>query len=268
LTVALTAVAGFDPEDLATMAARGRIPAGGYTQYLAPQNGLRGARIGVLRQMFRNGPDHKEGRVIIERAIAELKNAGAIVCDPVNTGLPLFSLLREARVSDWEKKSATDLYLAGLGPNAKYRSLVDMIQQNSALLKNLAPMARVGRLDFDPAYLARLKTREELQKAISSLMDQYKLDAIVYPFKTIQATQIGAKRRDDADNALSSQTGFPALVLPAGFFSNGLPIAIEFLGRPFSEPVLLRLGSAYEECSHHHSPPAATPPLPGELIGG
>jgi Asp-tRNA(Asn)/Glu-tRNA(Gln) amidotransferase A subunit family amidase len=96
-------------------------------------------------------------------------------------------------------------------------------------------------------------------------MDRYQLDALVFPFKTLPATKIseGWTNRE-ADNPLSSQTGFPGLLVPAGFVSENRPIALEFLGRPYSEPVLIRLASAYEAASRHRKPPESTPALPGE----
>ncbi len=64
---------------------------------------------------------------------------------------------------------------------------------------------------------------------------------------------------------MSSVTGLPAVLVPAGYTKreNG-PIAIEFLGRPFSEPTLFKLAYAYEQVSHNRKTPPTTPPLPGE----
>ena len=69
-----------------------------------------------------------------------------------------------------------------------------------------------------------------------------------------------------AYNPLSSMTGLPALVAPAGFTQAGLPIALEFLGRPYSEPILIRLASGYEYSTQHRKTPSSTPPLSGESI--
>jgi amidase len=66
------------------------------------------------------------------------------------------------------------------------------------------------------------------------------------------------------DNPLSAVTGLPAIVVPAGVTAEGLPIAIEFLGRPFSEPRLIQLAHAYERASRMRKAPPTTPPLAGE----
>jgi Asp-tRNA(Asn)/Glu-tRNA(Gln) amidotransferase A subunit family amidase len=265
LAAALTPVAGFDNDDLTTMASRGHVPAGGYLQFVDPQNGLKGARIGVLREMFRAGPKHAEGLALIEQAIKDLRAAGATVYDPVATGLPLLDILSDTRVASFEKREATNLYFQGLGPNAKYKTLGEMIEKNPKHLAHLKQQDAVGDLDGIPEYVARLKNRETLHAEIVGLMDRYQLDALVYPFKTLPATRIvdGWDNRE-ADNPLSSQTGLPGLLVPAGFVSQGLPIALEFLGRPFAEPRLITLASAYEAKSHHRRSPPTTPPLAGE----
>jgi hypothetical protein len=49
--------------------------------------------------------------------------------------------------------------------------------------------------------------------------------------------------------------------VPAGFTQDGLPIALELLGRPFDEGTLLSLAYAYEQSAHPRQPPFSTPPL-------
>jgi Asp-tRNA(Asn)/Glu-tRNA(Gln) amidotransferase A subunit family amidase len=88
----------------------------------------------------------------------------------------------------------------------------------------------------------------------------------VHPFKGLAAPPLGTGDRGPRDNPVSAITGLPALVVPAGVNSEGLPISIEFLGRPFSEPTLFRLGYSYEQATHHRVVPETTPPLAGEEI--
>ena len=92
-------------------------------------------------------------------------------------------------------------------------------------------------------------------------------------------TQRDAPRRIDADPnpdaapgsggsavILANLTGFPDLIVPAGFTGRGLPVSLSFLGTSFSEPRLLALGYAFEQLTRAHRLPARTPPLPGETI--
>ena len=52
------------------------------------------------------------------------------------------------------------------------------------------------------------------------------------------------------------------MTVPSGFTTDNLPVGITFFGRPYSEPVMLRLAYAYEQATHHRAPPKTTPPLP------
>ena len=61
------------------------------------------------------------------------------------------------------------------------------------------------------------------------------------------------------NRSLSPLTGFPALTVPAGFTDDGLPVGLEFLGRPFTEAMLLGFGYAYEQATNHRRPPPHRP---------
>jgi amidase len=261
-------VAGFDAEDLLTINAPGNMPQGSYTQFL-DKNGLKGARIGVFRDLFRKGEKHAEGAKLVEAAVADMKTAGAIVVDQVSLGIDLFDLLDThggLRTNFHEAQFSYDLYFRRLGPNAVIKNMDELV----ALGDLVKPGIRRGHAEFRSLthhadYLARRDMQESLRTALIELMDKYKLDALVYPFKTLPPEPHLADRVPEKDNPLSSVTGLPALLVPAGYTKkeNG-PIAIAFLGRPFSEPVLFKLAYAYEQASLRRVPPASTPALPGE----
>src|SRR3990170_2831620 len=78
---------GYDPDDEQTAFGVGEVPSGGYTEFL-DKNGLKGARIGVLRESMGlasdpTAEDFQETVAIFDRAIGELKAAGAEVVDPI-----------------------------------------------------------------------------------------------------------------------------------------------------------------------------------------
>ncbi len=97
-------------------------------------------------------------------------------------------------------------------------------------------------------------------------MDRHNLDALVHPFKSLAAPPLGTGDRGPRDNPISAITGLPAIVMPAGVNSEGLPISIEILGRPFSERTLIRIAHAYEQAFHRRVAPTSTPPLPGDVF--
>jgi amidase len=65
---------------------------------------------------------------------------------------------------------------------------------------------------------------------------------------------------------MSPTTGLPALIVPMGFTPEGLPVGLEILGRPWSEPTLIKLASGFEAVTRNRKVPASTPALPGEHI--
>jgi amidase len=113
---------------------------------------------------------------------------------------------------------------------------------------------------------------------VEGAMDAQQLDAIVYPTASRRPALIAAMATSgtSAASALSASgmsgtdlanlTGFPDLIVPAGFTGDVLPVGISFLGRAFSEPTLLSLGYSFEQLTHARRRPVHTPALPGEGI--
>ena len=112
----------------------------------------------------------------------------------------------------------------------------------------------------------RLERQRQIRQALVALMDREKVDVLVYPVKSLPAPLIGVSDNGPRDNNISAIAGLPAIVLPAGMNAAGLPIAIEFLGRPFSEPRLMELAYAYEQASRARVAPRTTPSLQGEVF--
>jgi len=259
-------VAGFDAEDLSTIIAPGHMPATSYTSFL-DAGALRGARVGVFRDLFRHGAKHAEGVALVEAAIAQMKEAGAVIVDGVSTGLDLFPLLEDTRTNYYEAQFSYDLYFRRLGPNAVIHDMDELLATGGDLVKPsiVRGYGEFRSLTHNADFLARRTTQETLRAAVIELMDKYQLDVLVHPFKSLPPEGHLERDVEEKDNPLSSVTGLPALLVPAGYTkaANG-PIAIEFLGRPFTEPTLFRLAYAYEQVSHNRKTPPTTPPLPGE----
>ncbi|HEY6643293.1 amidase family protein [Povalibacter sp.] len=271
----LDVVAGFDPADLATQRTFGKLPQVSYTTFV-DANGLRGARVGVLREMVRPGEDHAEGRALFERELAAITRAGAIVVDPVLTGLNLPVTQLDASTSSYERAFAVRQYLAGLPADAPIRTLEQMLATGQ-VSKSTVSSAKIPALERHPEFLARRQHQDVLRAALVELMDRHQLDALVLPYRTTVAASLGtvptstapssAARRSNANNSLHAYTGLPTIIVPGGFFaSDGMPFGMQFLGREFSEPTLIKVASGYEAASHHRRAPASTPPLQGEVF--
>jgi amidase len=280
LAVMLDVMTGIDANDLTTAQSLTHLPAGSYTRFLDVQ-GLRGARIGVLREMFRSGPAHAEGLALAEKAIFDLHKAGANVYDPVVLGFNL-DRVRMLKVNYWEAQTILDKYLADYGPRAPFHSIREMVAKFPDQAKPSFAQELGNSPGADPEYQSRLKGRKALREAVVALMDEFALDAVVFPYKTLPARKLGTReggdadadpinavvrggdRVSDSDNYLSSMTGLPGLLVPMGYTKEGAALALEFLGRPYSEPTLIKLASGFEAQTHHRKPPRSTPPLPGE----
>jgi amidase len=95
---------------------------------------------------------------------------------------------------------------------------------------------------------------------------------VILPYRTLPAEDratapnpAGGGGNLEARNALASFTGLPTIIVPGGFFpSDGVPFAVQFLGRPFTEPALIKVASGYEAVTQHRKAPTLTPPLAGE----
>jgi amidase len=274
--ILLDVLAGYDPNDPVTAYSVDRMPTT-YTSFLKP-DGLRGMRVGLIGEPIGTGidpdaPDNQEVRAATYQALRDMAAKGAVIVDPVPIA-PLIALLRSI-VSQGETDAAIGQYLAA-HPNAPVRTLQEIVisPDGNVLPSQRAQLAEaLGRTTSDPDYLRSQLIREQLRQAVLQTMADYQLDALVYPTLEHAPPRIPAdiltrwerESSRGSNAALSSATGFPALTVPAGFTSEGLPIGLSLFGRPFSEGILLQMAYAYEQSSPRREPPTTTPPLPGEL---
>lgn len=261
----LTYLRGFDPDDLFTADSVGKVDPRPYTDHL--EGGV--GRVGVLRELFRQGDEFQPVNAIVDEQLAGMRQRGATVVDGLSTGADLVGRFPNLRVNDFELRVALDAYLSRRGTASPVTSLAELVASGK-FLKSLEPRLKqalqVAPLDSNGEYQARLKTRAAIRKALVDLMDGAAVDALLYPFKSLGAPAIGDGDRGPRDNPLSAVTGLPAIVVPAGVTPEGFPISLEMLGRPFSEPTLIRIAHAYEQATHKRVAPSTTPHLPGETF--
>jgi Asp-tRNA(Asn)/Glu-tRNA(Gln) amidotransferase A subunit family amidase len=267
----LDVMVGYDAEDPLTALGAQHIPAT-YTQSL-DKNGLRGARIGILRESMGRGSepdsaDFKNVTVMFDKAVADLKAAGAEIVDPVV--IPGLNAALAKRSSNPEDHS--DLVYFARNPTSPYRSTADMMKHpdydkvmsrrrnagNAAASESGTPQSR---------YYEYVVARDKLWINIMKVMTDNKLDAIVH--KSIEHTPTLIK--DGINPPYVNEKGAPhlntyliyaaSMAVPAGFTAEGLPVGITFFGPPYSEPTLFKLAYAYEQSTHHRIPPKTTPPL-------
>ena len=269
----LDAIAGYDANDPITAYTVGHVPES-YAAGLDTES-LRGARIGVIRESMdpktdSGADDYKQVRALIDRALADMRALGATVVDPVDIA-GLESAQRAYTTNNYETERAMNDYLAE-HENAPVKTVRDILVSGVVTPWRARGLINVvGQSTTDPGYLTILRVREELRRSVLTAMADNDLDALVYATFDHQTTAIAPDALTNANTQdayargnnrfLSPATGFPALTLPAGLTTDGLPIALEMLGRPFTEATLFELGYAYEQGTERREPPKTTPAL-------
>jgi Asp-tRNA(Asn)/Glu-tRNA(Gln) amidotransferase A subunit family amidase len=107
--------------------------------------------------------------------------------------------------------------------------------------------------------LDKQERRGALRLALLGAMAERQLDALLYPVSRIKAPTIEASAPYNV--SIAPCAGLPAISVPAGYTTEGVPVGVELLGRAWSEPRLLALSFAFEQVTHHRRPPASTPAL-------
>lgn len=264
--VVLGVIAGVDPKDPATYKSVGKAYQD-YTQFLEV-DGLQGARIGVLRNYFGANPSVDAS---VNAAIDELSQQGAVIVDPLMIPEELIAVSGAiyGTVSDLEFKWQLADYLGTLEGDAP-KTLEGIIADaeandlplNSRVLERLHLAENRNGLD-DPYYLATREHGPEMfRSVIDSILEENNLDALVYPTSGCTSRPLASAQDDTYEcgeapgsSNLASLSGYPAVSVPAGFASDGMPTSISFLGKAFSEPSLLKYAYAFEQATKHRKPP-------------
>src|SRR4030095_13120920 len=178
-----------------------------------------------------------------------MKKQGATVVDITIPNLT--ELLRDSSLIDFEFKGDLAAYLAAR-PTAPVRSLGEILQKGlyHAALESSFKRRNSTKGRDSEEYQKALAKRKETMQAVLKVMDEQKLDALVYPTIRRKAARIGDPQTD-TNCRLSASTGFPALTVPAGFTDDELPVGIEIYGRPFADARVVALGYAFEKGSPH-----------------
>jgi amidase len=262
----LDVMVGYDPQDPVTALGVGKAPA----SYVAALNAksLKGARIGVLGNLYGSEPRHAEVNRAMEQVMRTMEAQGATM---VRFTLPGYDKLAANVSTDrWEARAAFDKYFAELGPNqpvTSFRQLVDTKTASPDIQKIMEGEIAIADGLNDATYRERMLNREKLRVLVAAQMAELKLDAILYPLQRVLVAPAGQPDQPERNGVLSHGTGFPAVTFPAGFSMPtataplGVPIGAELLALDYSEAKLLSYAYAAERAAKLRKPPASTPPL-------
>src|SRR5580658_9851386 len=274
--IALGVMAGEDPLDFRTAGATQKAQPGPYTRYLK-LDALKGKRFGVPAFIFTdsNAAMRAETRTMLMQALAELRAAGAEVI--LDDGLLPQSFMDQNRKVNAlpYRKDGADQWLAQFGP-AEYRTGAQYtaatgVAMPAALLGTLASTGALAATST-PAPQVRLRDdaqaeanyfapqRASLAQYLDAL-DSFHLDGLVYPSAKMPPTDETMSQDGELSSGPHSATGFinrigvPAVVVPAGFYPDGLPFGLEFSARPWKDGDLLGWAYAFEQSTHARRAP-------------
>jgi Asp-tRNA(Asn)/Glu-tRNA(Gln) amidotransferase A subunit family amidase len=266
LATLLDCMVGYDPDDPVTARGVGHAPSS-YAALL-DANALKGARIGVLREPmgFHSEPDSEDfARIaeVFDKAVADLRQAGAEIVDPVV--IPDLKALLATRANNAaEEEEAFALYFSG-SANAPFATRAETMA-SPLFAKVMRGVGQRWKRGANTEQLcAYLKARDLLMTRLLKAMADHRLDAIVHKAVEHQPTLI----RDGINPPYVDQKGaphintflvfVPSVVVPAGFTRDNLPAGITFLGRPYDDAGMIRFAYAYEQATRHRRAPTTTP---------
>jgi len=267
--ILLDAIVGYDSQDPYTTAFLIADHKGSYTQNLDPA-GLKGARIGVLKEAFGSDvdPDCAQVNAVVRAAIDRMASAGAEI---VEVSLPnLTEFVVETSLYITHSRHDINKFLASR-PALPFSS-IDAIYRDGRYHKNLDLiddiMTGPANPEDDPAYYRKLAARDAFQRAIVGIMAKNRLVSICFPPSQVLPPTREELRRGrwpvlafPTNTLIAAQTWLPSICLPAGFTAAAVPVGIEMVVLPYHEPDLFRLGYAFEQATHYRRPPQSTPAL-------
>ena len=257
LAIMLDATVGPDPADAITKEGASHIPKS-FRDGLSP-DGLKGVRIGALRGYWGTAPEDQEVIGFMNRTLDGMKALGAEVVDVTVPGFD--DIIRDSALQIYEFKFDLMAYLAKI-PNAPVKSLGEIIDRglhHEQLDAQLRLRNAVEKLDTE-GYRKALVKRRALRAAVLTTMEEQKVDVLAYPTMRRKPTLLGEPQQG-SNCQLSATTGLPAISMPAGFTTDGLPIGFEMLGGAFADAALVKYAYAWEQQTKPRRPPFSTPRL-------
>jgi aspartyl-tRNA(Asn)/glutamyl-tRNA(Gln) amidotransferase subunit A len=227
----LQAMAGYDPHDPASVDR----PVADMCGEL--DAGLRGLRVGVVRHFFEtDAAVSDETQSALATAIEVLRNGGALVRDVTLPSL-----------AEWSACAMLINLSESFDVHAE-RLRTRLADYGERLRNRLVLGAAVS----GPDYVRALRRRRELGEALGAAMCE--VDVLVYPTVTEEAPPI----EGDPAPLLSTKpnlahpanvSGYPVIAVCTGFSERGLPLSMQLVGKPFTEPTLFRAAHAYEQAT-------------------
>jgi amidase len=265
--ILLGAMTGLDSQDAATRLSKKR-SFSNYTKFL-DRDGLKGARIGVARNMAGTNP-----RIIkiFEHCIEVLKHLGAVIVDPAD--VPNFDKFNktEMDVLYYEFKADLNKYLKSVNGVASVHSMEDVIKFNDENSHRVMPYfgqehmltAQEKKTLRDKKYRDALARNLRLtrKEGIDAALRKHKVEALIVPTGgpawLIDLVNGDSINWDMESTSPAAVAGYPHVTVPAGYIF-GLPVGISFIGQAWQEPTLIKFAYAFEQATQFRRQPRFLP---------
>ena len=259
----LDVIAGYDPDDAETSWCIGKIPA----SYLDSLNvdGMKGRRIGVLKSLFGKEEINSSTNEVLRNAMKVFEENGATLV-PIEDDIDQPWLTSETSVHLDDFEHDLNGYLDKLPPEWPIHSMREVLEKGLFYPFSEGNMRDAMKLGVGtPRYLEKMYNKIGVRTHILKIMADLQLDAMIYPHQQQLVCKIGGNQQQ-RNGVLCSSTGFPSIAVPAGFAPDenapiGVPVGMEIIGRPWSEPLLIEIAYSFEQHSHFRRPPVSTPAL-------
>ncbi len=262
-----------------------------YTKALDP-NAIKGKKFGIARDLFAGDP---EIVALAEKAVEDIRRLGGETVDikfdenfienHLRGGVRKMRDLSDYRFrEDWEK------YLATFTSAKVPKTVAEFIRiYETEVMKSPLPVedsvmrllkTSMTKSTSAPEYkefLEKLMPQWTAEKL--AVFERYGIDALVFPYVPTFAQPISnpAYKIEDPTFVKSeapvpatmggySSVGFPSIVVPMGYGTQGLPMTITFFGKPYEDTKVLGFAYAYEQATKHRKPSPIVPPLSGEAV--
>jgi len=265
--VALDVLAGPTPEDLATYAASGNMPEDGYAAALDPA-ALAGARFGLVGEGWRDTwlPLAEETEAMYRQAIAALHERGAATVEDPFAGTGFVELYAERpRVPS---ASAYDMlnYFRGLGPGAAFHSVEEWEALSGRPFRDREdaerpPPARPSATEEGDAFQG---WRADIRALFRSVLEDNDLDGLFFPqagapigdlVEDPERPDFNPNNHPELPSNVINDIGLPVVTVPFGYYADGTPFVLAFIGDLWTEAALLGFAYDLEQATKARIPP-------------
>ena len=255
--IVLQAIAGHDPHD--STSAQVDIP--DYTAALTGE--VKGLKIGVPQQMLGEGIDDGVKKQVLA-ALRQLESMGAsweeVTFDHLDYAAPTYTVIASAEASS--NLARYDGIRFGARANG-VDNLLDLYKQSRSEGFGVEVKRRllfgtyvISSNQYDAYFRKAQQVRTLIKQDFERMFERY--DVIVGPTTPTTAFKVDEKLEDpltaylqDYCTAPANLAGLPAISVPCGF-TDGLPVGLQIIGKPFAEETVLRVAHAYEQQTDHH----------------